>query len=74
MRSSMAASDPHWPYRFWRDVESLNTREGLEYEVKLYVEWMDRWQVEIPVKDNKGKKDRPAGRSRPQPEKSEVSL
>jgi len=28
---------------------------GMECEVVNYVEWMDRWTVEIPVKDNKGK-------------------
>jgi len=29
--------------------------KGLECEVLSYVEWMDRWTVEIPVKDQKGK-------------------
>jgi len=28
---------------------------GLECDVLSYVEWMDRWTVEIPVKDQKGK-------------------
>ena len=38
MRSSMAASDPHWPYRFWRDLESLNAHEGLEYSLHRVME------------------------------------
>ncbi|CAE7473905.1 dnaJ [Symbiodinium pilosum] len=29
--------------------------KGLECEVLNYVEWLDRWTVEIPVKDQKGK-------------------
>lgn len=29
--------------------------KGIECEVINYVEWMDRWTVEIPVKDQKGK-------------------
>lgn len=29
--------------------------KGLECDVLSYVEWMDRWTVEIPVKDQKGK-------------------
>jgi hypothetical protein len=29
--------------------------KGLECKVLSYVEWMDRWTVEIPVKDQKGK-------------------
>lgn len=29
--------------------------KGMEAEVLSYVEWMDRWTVEIPVKDPKGK-------------------
>jgi len=29
--------------------------EGMECTVQSYVEWMDRWTVEIPLKDQKGK-------------------
>eukprot|EP00434_Breviolum_minutum_P007482 symbB.v1.2.006602.t1/scaffold373.1/size218170/2 len=29
--------------------------KGLECEILSYVEWMDRWTVEIPVKDQRGK-------------------
>mmetsp|Transcript_10546 Transcript_10546/g.23230 ORF Transcript_10546/g.23230 Transcript_10546/m.23230 type:complete len:891 (-) Transcript_10546:172-2844(-) len=29
--------------------------KGIEAQVLSYVEWMDRWTVEIPVKDGKGK-------------------
>jgi len=29
--------------------------KGIECEIINYVEWMDRWTVEIPVKDQKGK-------------------
>mmetsp|Transcript_96485 Transcript_96485/g.268133 ORF Transcript_96485/g.268133 Transcript_96485/m.268133 type:complete len:897 (+) Transcript_96485:61-2751(+) len=29
--------------------------KGMECEIVNYVEWMDRWTVEIPVKDAKGK-------------------
>ncbi|CAE7452555.1 dnaJ [Symbiodinium natans] len=29
--------------------------KGIECEVLNYVEWLDRWTVEIPVKDQKGK-------------------
>jgi len=29
--------------------------KGIECEIINYVEWMDRWTVEIPIKDQKGK-------------------
>ena len=34
----MAASDPHSPLRFWRDLEALNAKEGLEHALHRMVE------------------------------------